>query len=242
MRRQDDLYLDISTRYTRDATQTTREQQLAAFRIRGWFAPRRRLSRDTSIPSSLGSPTTLLLEPPTLRTLLSTCSRAARKTVPPPKQVDFPPSRAFQSVFCRLEVCVVIRFRLLSVYLSFESMENEKKSREERIKSRPATNLYLYDAPLSYHFFVLSRPQPCRTLFSRVPNRFALAPLRYCTARGGRLDFLSLSSSLSLSFSPLSLTPGACMKYLHVNVGHVSNHTNNVSRTTSTGTRECRGP
>lgn len=51
------LYLGISvTRDTRDATHTTREQQLAAFRIRGWFAPRRRLSRDTSTPSSLASP------------------------------------------------------------------------------------------------------------------------------------------------------------------------------------------
>lgn len=36
---------------TSDVSSPTRQQRLAAFRIRGWFAPRRRLSRDTSVPS-----------------------------------------------------------------------------------------------------------------------------------------------------------------------------------------------
>lgn len=47
----------------RDASLPTRQQRLPAFRIRGWFAPRRRLSRDTSVLSLSAS---LLLRRPSL--------------------------------------------------------------------------------------------------------------------------------------------------------------------------------
>lgn len=84
----DELYLDIPTRYTRDATLTTREQQLAAFRIRGWFAPRRRLSRDTSLPSNLRPPTLAKFVPPPR--FSSICSLLARRTISPPGKGGFP--------------------------------------------------------------------------------------------------------------------------------------------------------
>lgn len=53
--------------------------------------------------------------------------------VSPPKRVSCPPSRAFQSIFCHLEVCVVTRSRLRSRCFPFgstgvrEEREKEKK-------------------------------------------------------------------------------------------------------------------
>lgn len=142
------------TRDTRDATHTTREHQLAAFRIRGWFAPRRRLSRDTSTPSSLASPhhrsrfnpppspTPLPAPsfplPPSPRPVHASLQCSVLRcrmgnAVSPPKRVSCPPSRAFQSVFCHLEVCVVTRSRLfaLGCFPFVGSPRKGKRKREE---------------------------------------------------------------------------------------------------------------
>lgn len=158
------LYLGISvTRDARDATHTTREQQLAAFRIRGWFAPRRRLSRDTSTPSSLASPhhrscfnppTPASPHPPSppspfslplavhasLRLVLR-CRMG--NAVSPPKRVSCPPSRAFQSVFCHLEVCVVTRSRLFALGVSPSGVRKGKRKRE-RIKKVWSSNKLIF--------------------------------------------------------------------------------------------------
>lgn len=53
--------------------------------------------------------------------------------VSPPKRVSCPPSRAFQSVFCHLEVCVVTRSRLfaLGCFPFVGSPRKGKRKREE---------------------------------------------------------------------------------------------------------------
>lgn len=182
------------TRYIRDATHTTREQQLAAFRIRGWFAPRRRLSRDTSPPSP-ASPSLLSHLPTTARASTSLLSPSPAplftsplpcsfcpvhaslrlvlrcrmgNAVSPPKRVSCPPSRAFQSIFCHLEVCVVTRSRLRSRCFPFGSTGGKRKREEERIKSLVEQQTYIcpvHRYPVTRSCSVLSPPSPFSTSF-----------------------------------------------------------------------------
>lgn len=231
----DDLYLGVS----RHDVRTTRRRRRANS---NWppfeFAAGLHLGDGYRATPALPSPSPLLphfphqlaLEPPTpfSSPLDAVPRRYGKRAYPsPPKQVDFPPSRAFQSVFCRLEVCVVTPF---SVFLSFcEQRGTEKNRGIERIYKVSSSKLtFALYASLSRRSFSPSSPlpfppyptPPLRLRFSRVSNRFALAPLSYCATR----------ASLPLPFLSLPI-----MKYLHVNVGHVSGRANNVSRAKTCG-------
>lgn len=239
------------TRYIRDATHTTREQQLAAFRIRGWFAPRRRLSRDTSPPlprlslSSLASPhhrscfnlpplslacPPLYLSPPLLLCPVHASLRLVLRcrmgnAVSPPKRVSCPPSRAFQSIFCHLEVCVVTRSRLRSRCFPFGSTGGKRKREEERIKSLVEQQTYIcpvHRYPVTRSCSVLSPPSPPRLHFSRVSNRFALAPLSYCEP---------LEGLPSLLFPLFSLRVACSYEiFARERRSRIASHTDHVSR------------
>lgn len=239
------------TRYIRDATHTTREQQLAAFRIRGWFAPRRRLSRDTSPPSP-ASPSLLSHLPTTARASTSLLSPSPAplftsplpcsfcpvhaslrlvlrcrmgNAVSPPKRVSCPPSRAFQSIFCHLEVCVVTRSRLRSRCFPFGSTGGKRKREEERIKSLVEQQTYIcpvHRYPVTRSCSVLSPPSPSRLHFSRVSNRFALAPLSYCEP---------LEGLPSLLFPLFSLRVACSYEiFARERRSRIASHTDHVSR------------
>lgn len=123
--------------------------------------------------------------------------------VSPPKRVSCPPSRAFQSVFCHLEVCVVTRSRLRSRCFPFGSTGGKRKrEEEERIKSLVEQQTYIcpvHRYPVTRSSSVLSSLPPSTSFFARIesirPCTFKL--LR--TTRGSRFDFLPFSS---LSFPP----------------------------------------
>lgn len=63
--------------------------------------------------------------------------------VSPPKRVSCPPSRAFQSVFCHLEVCVVTRSRLFALGVSPSGVRKGKRKRE-RIKKVWSSNKLIF--------------------------------------------------------------------------------------------------
>lgn len=84
--------------------------------------------------------------------------------VSPPKRASCPPSRASQSVFCHLEVCVVTRSRLRSLCFPFGSKTGGKRKREEeRIKSLVEQQTYIcpvHRYPVTRSCSVLSSPFP----------------------------------------------------------------------------------
>lgn len=145
--------------------------------------------------------------------------------VSPPKRVSCPPSRAFQSIFCHLEVCVVTRSRLRSRCFPFGSTGRKRKREEERIKSLVEQQTYIcpvHRYPVTRSCSVLSPPSPPRLHFSRVSNRFALAPLSYCEP---------LEGLPSLLFPLFSLRVACSYEiFARERRSRIASHTDHVSR------------